>query len=123
MPDAHRAKANVEIGETDPKQAHPSPEHMAAIETGDTLISAIGSRTSRKLITKSADQMSKRMTAKGVPSKQNDIDGENERSDSYPKRNPTGRIGKPKCFPDVDGENHDKDEREIEKIAVNVLHD
>ena len=35
VPDAHRAKAHVKIGETDPEQTHPGPEHVAAIETAD----------------------------------------------------------------------------------------
>ena len=38
VPDAHRAKPHVEIGEPDPEQAHPGPQHVAAIETADAAI-------------------------------------------------------------------------------------
>ena len=44
MPDAHRAKAHVKIGEADPEQTHPCPEHVAAVETTDAAIGLVAGR-------------------------------------------------------------------------------
>ena len=85
MPDAHRTKAHVKIAETDPEETHPRPEHVAAIQTGDTAISLITRWRARKLIEKSANQMPERMTTKGIAAEQNDIDCENDRSDANSK--------------------------------------
>ena len=44
VPDAHRAKAHVEIGEADPEQTHPCPEHVAAVETTDAGVGPVAGR-------------------------------------------------------------------------------
>ena len=44
VPDAHRAKAHIEIGEADPEQTHPCPEHVAAVETADAAIGLVAGR-------------------------------------------------------------------------------
>ena len=33
MPDTHRAEPDVQVGEADPEQAHPGPEHVALVQT------------------------------------------------------------------------------------------
>src|SRR5689334_12507554 len=76
VPHAHRAKAYVKIAETDPKQTEPRPEHMALIQTGDTAICLVTGRCAGKLIAKSADQVSERMTTKGVAAEKNEVDRE-----------------------------------------------
>ena len=63
------------------------------------------------------------MTTEGVAAKQDDIDREHECSDSDSERNPAARITKPQRFPDIDRQNHDKDDGKVQEIAVNVLHD
>ena len=55
MPDTHRTKAHVKITETDPKQTHPRPQHVAPVETTNTAICLVANRGARKLIAKSAD--------------------------------------------------------------------
>src|SRR4029077_8494474 len=67
--------------------------------------------------------MPKRMAAKGVAGKQNDVNSQHNRADTHAKRSSTGRIGKPKRLPNVDGKNHYKNQREIKKITMDVLHD
>src|SRR5438874_11813522 len=67
--------------------------------------------------------MSERMAAKGVAAKQNDVNSQHNRAETDTKGSSTGRIDKPKCLPNVDGKNHYKNQREIKKIAMNVLHD
>ena len=41
VPDAHRAKANVQIGETDPEQTKPCPKHVSAIEAAYARVGAV----------------------------------------------------------------------------------
>jgi hypothetical protein len=85
MPDAHGTEAHIKIGEANPKKTHPRPKHVATIQTGDTAISLVTRWRTRKLIVKSADQMPERMTPKGIAAEQNDIDGEDDRSDADSK--------------------------------------
>src|SRR5437667_185966 len=63
------------------------------------------------------------MTTKRITAEQNDIDCENHRPNADAKHTfPCPWIDKPKRFPHVTGEDHNEKESEIEKIAVNVLH-
>ena len=55
VPDAHGAKAHVEIGEADPEQTEPRPKHVAAIEAAHATIGLVAGRRAGKLIAKSAD--------------------------------------------------------------------
>ena len=41
VPDSHCAEADVEIGEADPEQTQPCPEHVATIETGHARVRTI----------------------------------------------------------------------------------
>src|SRR3981081_4680686 len=58
------------------------------------------------------------VTAKCITAEQNDVDREDECSDSNSKS-----VRKPKRFPNIDTQNDDENECEIKKIAVHVLHD
>src|SRR4030088_578955 len=58
------------------------------------------------------------MTAKRITAEQNNVDCEDECSDSNSKS-----VRKPKRFPNVDAQNDDENEGEIKKITVHVLHD
>src|SRR5437016_6610993 len=67
--------------------------------------------------------MSQRVTTKCITTEQNDIDCENHRPNADAKHIfPCRWIDKPKRFPHVIGEDQNENESEIEKIAVNVLH-
>src|SRR5205814_6326858 len=74
VPDSHCTEPHVKIGETNPEQAHPRPKHVAAIETGHTCIGAVARWRARKLVQKSAGQMSKRMATNRIAAQQNNID-------------------------------------------------
>src|SRR4051812_31222713 len=64
------------------------------------------------------------MAAKGESTEQVDIQRENERADPKTKRSfSSRRIDKPKRFPNVDRKDDDKENSEIEKVAMHVLHD
>jgi hypothetical protein len=85
MPHAHGTEAHIKIAKANPKKTHPRPKHVAAIQTGDTAISLVTRWRARELIAKSANQMPKRMTTKGIAAEQNNIDCENDRSEADSK--------------------------------------
>src|SRR5438067_1772643 len=64
------------------------------------------------------------VTSEREAAKQNHIEQKHQRADADAERRfARGRIDKPECFPNVDREHDDEEEREIEKIPVDVLHD
>ena len=62
--------------------------------------------------------MAQGMTTKSVTTEQDDIDREHNCPNTNSKS-----IWKPERFPNVVGQNQNKDDREIEKIAMHILHD
>src|SRR6266404_3546695 len=58
------------------------------------------------------------MTAERVAAEQDDVYRENNRADADAEP-----AIKPERFPNVVGEDQNKNQREVEKVAVNVLHD
>ena len=73
---------------------------------------------------KAADEMAQRMTTKRVAAQQHDIHRQHERADADAERfRPVRGIDEPHRFPDIVGENENENEREVEKIAMHVLHD
>src|SRR5713101_8720716 len=68
--------------------------------------------------------MSQRVTTKCVPTEQDDVDREHNRADAKTERTPAARsIDKPESFPNIIGQDQNEKQREIKKVAVNVLHD
>ena len=84
-PDSHCAQSHIEIGKTDPEETHPSPKHVAAIQTSDTGVSAVTGRRLCELIPKTADQMSQRVAAERVAAQQKHIYCKDNRADANPK--------------------------------------
>ena len=62
--------------------------------------------------------MAERVTAKSVTAEQNDVDREDDGADADSES-----ITEPKRLPDVVAQNQNENEREIQKIAVHILHD
>ena len=76
------------------------------------------------MIEKTADEMAQRVTTAGVAAKQHGVQRQHERADADSERRRSRRgIGKPHRFPDIVRENENEEEREVEKIAMHVLHD
>src|SRR5688500_18836819 len=68
--------------------------------------------------------MSERMAAERVAAEEDDVDREQERSDTDTELPCAGgRIGKPQCHPDVVSEDHDEQQRQIQEVPVDVLQD
>src|SRR5205807_9208525 len=102
VPDAHEARAHVEIGEADPEQTEPRPKHVAAIEAAHATIGLVAGRRAGKLIAKSADQMPERVAAKGEAAEQDHIQREHNRADANTEGGfPGGGIDEPKRLPDI----------------------
>src|SRR5256885_15628253 len=71
-----------------------------------------------------ANQMAKRVTTKSVAAEQNHV----HRQHHSPETDAEGvlasrRVGKPHCFPDIVAEENQKEQRHIQKVSVNVLHE
>src|SRR5438045_720916 len=112
MPHAHRAQPHIKIGEPDPEQTHPGPEHVAAIETAHAAIRLMAERRPGKLIDAAADKMSQRMTSKRIAAEKNHVQSQHDGSDTNPKgdvrRCPAG---KPHRLPNIVREENQKDQR------------
>ena len=68
--------------------------------------------------------MPQRMASKCVPAQQNNVDSEHDRSNANAERTFAGRwIDKPEPLPNVIRQDQNEQERDVEKIAVHVLHD
>src|SRR6185503_4273347 len=87
MPHAHRAKAHVKIGEPNPEQTHPGPEHVSAIETAHAAIRLLTERRLGKLIDAAADEVPQRMTSEGIAAEKNHVKGQHDGSDANPEKN------------------------------------
>ena len=79
MPETHRAEAHIEITEANPEQAQPGAQHVAAIQTAYAGVAFGANGCLGDLIQKPADQMPKRVTAKGVACEQENVDRQHDR--------------------------------------------
>src|SRR5256885_10078863 len=124
MPDTHRAKPDVKIGEPHPEQAHPGPEHVASIEAAHAAVGLLTERRFREPVDAAADQMPERVTAEGVAAEEYDIEGQNDRPDADTEGD-FGRykVNKPDGLPDIVGQEGQENERQIQKVTVDVLND
>ena len=83
MPDAHRAKPDIEVRETHREQAAPCEEHVAAIETTDTIVGGFAYGSAREAIEHAADQMPERVAAECVATQKDGVGEQDERADVY----------------------------------------
>src|SRR5262245_29992268 len=124
MPHAHRTKPHVKIGEPDPEQAHPGPEHVSAIEAAYAAIRFLTERRLGKLIDATADKVSQRMTSEGIAAEKNHVKGQHDGSDADPEGDVCRcHVSKPHRLPDIVREENQKEQREIHEVTMHVLHD
>src|ERR1700736_5136516 len=67
--------------------------------------------------------MTERVTTERVTAEQDDVQSENDRTDSNTERGFAARIPKPERLPNVDRKDDNKNQRNIKEVAMNVLHD
>src|ERR1039457_5204021 len=122
MPDAHRAKSDVYIGEADPEKAQPRPEHMATVQAAHAGITLGARRLPGDFIHETANQMPQRMAAEGVTREQNHVHDQNQRPDADAEM---GRavFREPHRLPRVISEDENKQHRDIYEITVDILDD
>src|SRR2546430_1893232 len=124
MPDARRTKPHVEVGERHPEETQPRPKHVSAIETAHAAIGFLAKRRSGEPVYAAANQMTKRVATKSVTAEQNHVHRQHHRSETDAEGGiARRRVGKPHRFPDIMAEENQKEQRHIQKVSVNVLHD
>src|SRR5579862_3615990 len=99
MPNAHRTKPDIDIGKTDPEQAEPGPEHVTAVQATDTGKTFRADGLLRGFVKEPADQMTQRMTTKGVTGKENDVYHEHQCADTEAEMFPAICASEPQGFP------------------------
>src|SRR5581483_5071581 len=93
---------------------------MARVQTAYAFIGAEAER--REQVETAAYQVPERVTPERIAAEQDYVGSQNERSQPDPERSPTGhRVGEPERFPDIEDEARQEQERQVEKIAMNVL--
>src|SRR5438876_9936715 len=112
---------DVEIGEADGDEAGPGEDHVTFIEQAKKAPGRVARNAERgagKTIELSADDMTKRVTGKGVGGEENDVDEHDECAEAD-----TEFAAEEEGFGGVVPEEAEKNNREIEEVAMNVLQD
>lgn len=96
---------------------------MSSIDAADAFVCLLANWHLRQLVATSADKVTKRMTAEGIPAKQECIHCQNDCAVSDAERCLTGGVSKPHRLPDIVQKNNDEYQSEVKKITMNVLQD
>src|SRR6185369_15518575 len=97
---------------------------MAAIQTTHAGVGAVTGWRLCKLIAESSNQMPQGVASKSITAKQVHVDGQHNSTDANAERTFASRwIDKPERFPNVICQDQNKQECQVEKIAMRVLHD
>ena len=123
-PNAHRAEADVEIGESDREQTHPRPAHVLAVKAAHAIIRLGDRRRPRQQVPASSDQMPQGVAAECVTREQRDVREQHNAAHTYTELDRAScRLQEPERLPSVIGQHNDKSKRQIEEIAVHILDD
>src|SRR5438067_3009332 len=76
VPDAHRAQADIHVGECNGEQADERPVHVPAIEAARAVVGELAGLTPRQLVEITAGDVPHRMATERVAGKEHDIGGE-----------------------------------------------
>src|SRR5882762_11582306 len=104
-------EADVGVGDADPEETHPRPQHVAAVEAAHRVVAARAGRGLRLRIEETADEMAQRMTPERVAAEENDVDDEHERTNRKAEVLSV-RTREPKRIPRIAAEDEDEGERE-----------
>ena len=126
---AHRAHADVEIGEADPDQADPRPLHVPAVEAahaGVRRLARPAGPTSRRARRRPGAAASGSRTCRA---EEDDVQREHDRADADAElgrraaASTRARRREPHRDPGVVGQDADEDDRDVQEVAVDVLDD
>src|ERR1043166_996987 len=124
VPHAHGTEPDVKIGEPDPAQTRPCPDHVPPVEATGAGIDFVTRGRFGKLVEKTADEMTEGVASERVTAEEHDVDGQHQRADAEAKFFCAGNgIGKPQRFPNVRSQQQNKNESNVKKVAMDVLHD
>jgi hypothetical protein len=77
MPDAHRTKADVDIGKCNPEEACPSPFLVFRVQFTHELVDPVPYGVIGELVECPPDQMPERMTPEYISAQKDDIQDQN----------------------------------------------
>src|SRR5262249_34263597 len=117
---AHADQAHVNVGQSDPKQAAPREEHVARVEPGSALPSLVLHRrlTTGHAVGAAADEVAERVAAERVARDEAHVDREDDAADADAEL----AVLEERAHR-VLTQKHDEDQREVERVAVDVLED
>ena len=118
VPDAHRAKPHIHIGEAYRTQTCPRPLLMTRIQAARAVVQFVTHRMPRDLIERSADQVAERVAAEDVASQQHHVDAQHDGADSDAEA-----IVEPERLHRVVDQKAPHNVGEPQKMAVKVLQD
>jgi hypothetical protein len=93
MPDADRTEADVDVGKPNPEQACPSPLLVSRVQAAHEVVDLVLYGVIGDAIEIPSDQVAEGMTSEYVTGKKNDVDHQNEASNSDSK--PVGKEERP----------------------------
>src|SRR5882724_11711757 len=112
---------DVEIGEADGDEAGPGKDHVTFVEQAKEApcgVARNAERGARETIELSADDVTKRVTGKSVGGEENDVDEHDECAEADAEF-----AAEEEGFGGVVPEEAEKNNREIEEVAMNILQD
>src|SRR5688572_8891338 len=129
-PDPHGQHPDIQVREADPDQTGPRPLHVPPVQAAHTGVCALANRPARHDIERAAGEMAERVTTKSVEPQEHHVRREDQRPDADAELRggagledgaPVGR--EPHGYPGVVTEDADEHDRDIQKVAMDVLDD
>src|SRR5262245_16683046 len=120
--DPEREHPDVDVGERDRQQARPGPEHVVPVEAREALparVPDLRPAAAREAVHLSADDVAERMARQGIAAQQRRV----EEQDEHPQPDPDAAARREDRSHGIDPEEEQRDEREIQEVAVEVLED
>ena len=97
---------------------------MPLVEAGNTAVALAAYRRFRQAIHETADEMAQGMATEGIAAEEEHVEAQDDRSQADTEACFTGSsIGKPHAPVGIVGQEEEKADRDVEKVAMDVLDD
>ena len=122
-PDAHGTKSYVNVGECDPQQTAPGPDHVLTVQTTDAVVAFRFRGRAGENIHPAADEMSQRMATQCVSGQQKDVHTQHESPDANAEVGefPIAIFIKKESAKRVVRQDEQKQDGKVQEIPVDVL--
>src|SRR5579883_449085 len=120
VPDAHGAKADVDVREANPEQAQPREQHVTAIQRRDAIVTRLTHRTLRNLIPAAAGQVAQRVAPERIGTQQDRVDDHDQGAEGDSEAL-SAALPEPQGPPGITQQDKDENDRQIQEVAVHVL--